>query len=101
MSMTESPDAIVGPSRTFKYEPSVSRINDPMKFGAYRRWKEAGGDQSSSVVSKPRPKGVASNSKKGKKKGKGSFNSDSFFDAIKDLGKGGAPNIVSCSDFFI
>lgn len=77
--------SISGPSQSNnirdipQYDPTEYEPNNPMLYGAYRRWKLAETEENN----KGNGKGV----KNGKKKIK-SGNKDSFFNSIKNLGKG-------------
>ena len=63
--------------RVFMYDPTEStRMYDPMKFGAYARWKQAA-DQVERA-----------NKKNAKRKRKEGLSPDSFYNAIKNLGSG-------------
>jgi hypothetical protein len=63
--------------RVFSYDPAESaRMYDPMKFGAYARWKKA----EEAVEAKK--------AKKNPKKTKEGLSPDSFYNAIKNLGSG-------------
>lgn len=63
--------------RVFMYDPAESvRMYDPMKFGAYARWKQAA-DKMEKL-----------NKKNAKKKRKEGLSPDSFYNAIKNLGSG-------------
>ena len=112
MSMTEAEDAIVGASRVVKYDPSETARGDPMKYGAYRRWKLAE-EEGGAAGAKGRPKSLRQASQraqqtnknkpppakgvkrggKGTKKGKGTLNADSFYNAIKKFGSGPASKV--------
>lgn len=71
----------IGP-RTVKYEPgSVETKDDPMRYGAYRRWKL--------VEKQQAPK----KTKNGNAKKSGKNTSDSFYDAIKNFSSGQVDNL--------
>jgi hypothetical protein len=106
MTVTEAEDAIVGGSRIVKYDPTDTGRGDPMKYGAYRRWKLAEGELGNAGA-KGRPKSLRQKSQKAqggkptsaqdknkKGKGKGSLNADSFYNAIKKLGSGPASKVT-------
>jgi hypothetical protein len=64
--------------RVFLYDPTESNsMYDPMQFGAYNRWKKA-----EEAVAKANLK------KNPKKKNKEGLSTDSFYNAIKNLGSG-------------
>jgi len=71
------------PPRGVIYDPAATNRfrNDPMNYGAYRRWKLAEQDVDKLKKSKSKP------GSKGKNKG----SADSFFDSIKKLGSGPVP----------
>jgi hypothetical protein len=71
--------------RVFQYDPNESNpLYDPMKFGAYARWKRA-----EEEVAKANLK------KNPKKKNKEGLSPDSFYNAIKNLGSGPKAKDVS------
>lgn len=98
-AMTLSDNSLIGDEsekavRVFQYDPSELYKPDPMKYGAYRRWKEA------EEAAKSGKKGGKKKAVTGKQLGssktnpkKGSFNTDSFYDAIKNLGSGPVPKV--------
>ena len=76
MDEDEISSAIDAP-RVFMYDPAESvRMYDPMKFGAYARWKQAA------------DKMEKMNKKNARKKRKEGLSPDSFYNAIKNLGSG-------------
>lgn len=68
--------------RIVKYDPKESMRGDPMKYGAYRRWKvvveDAKNGKSKSTLKKKNKNGSAGNKNAAEK----------FYDAIKNLGSG-------------
>eukprot|EP01035_Chromulina_nebulosa_P018270 gene18270-23946_t len=75
LGMLSSSDKMIDSARLVKYDPSLFERNDPMKFGAYRRWKLAEASVKSKVGGKRKKK--VNNSKNAAEK---------FYDAIKNLG---------------
>jgi len=96
LSMTGSSSSTTSsnsPQRVFKYDPKDEFYGDPMRFGAYRRFKEPDSEPNGLMVSKPanevQTKGGGGTSGKNKKKGGGKDSTtDSFYNAIKNLGSG-------------
>jgi len=77
------------PSRVFTYDPSEFDRPDRMQYGAYRRWKVPEMEQSTNTATRPTPRGKSrSGGSDGKRKKKKGFSSDSFYNAIKNLGSG-------------
>jgi hypothetical protein len=97
LSLTEQRESVSYSSQTepaprvFSYDPTDNNNNgrgDPMRYGAYRRWKmPEGGDQkgiASRVQQRPGSKG------KPQKKSSDKNAAEKFYDAIKNLSSGPA-----------
>lgn len=85
MTMKEAPDKVVPASkqRVFAYDPSQDIRVDPMKYGAYRRWKAP---ELEAPKTRRRKKGAKGSKSKQTNKKDGGFTTDSFYEAIKGIG---------------
>jgi hypothetical protein len=82
-------------TRFIKIEPNKrKKKEDPMNYGAYRRWKAPTSDEKSSVKNKQSSKRTTNSKTKSKEKGS---TTDNFYNAIKKLGSGPVPKGTASS----
>jgi hypothetical protein len=70
--------------RSVQYNPGEYFRGDPMKYGAYRRWKLA----EQEIDDKKNSKGKRKQGKVKKEKDNNPFNPENFYDSLKKLGSG-------------
>jgi hypothetical protein len=87
MSVDDSASkSTAAPIRTFIYSPMKERNVDPMLYGAYSRWKKVELEKEEDASMRKSGKSLRSK-KSDKKSDHNDINADSFYNAIRNLGR--------------